>query len=78
LPLVQGLVDLAERLMSRSMVLETDDLCIQRALSRVMDRQRPSHKGQIKDSIHLELSRQLSQAGFSEPIVFVSGNKADF
>ncbi len=82
LPLVQGLIDLAERLMDRALILETDGDCIQRALSRVMDRQRPSHKGQIKDSIHLEhyleLSRQLSQAGFSEPILFVSGNKADF
>ena len=46
-----------------------------------MDRRRPSHKGQIKDSIHLEhyleFSRQLRQARFSEPIIFVSGSKAD-
>ena len=82
LPLVQGLVDLAESLMSGAMILAKDDLCIERALSRVMDRRRPSHKGQIKDSIHLEhyleLSRQLSQAHFSQPILFVSANKADF
>ena len=82
LPLVQGLVELAERLMDRAMVLERDDTCIERALARVMDRRRPSHQGGIKDSIHLEhyleFSRQLSQARFSEPQLFVSGNKADF
>ena len=82
LPLVQGLVVLAESLMNRAMIMEQDDSCIQRALSRVMDRRRPSHKGAIKDSIHLEhyleLSRQLSQAVFTEPIIFVSANKTDF
>jgi hypothetical protein len=82
LPLVQGLVDLAERLMGRALVLERDTSCVDRALSRVMDRRRPSHKGEIKDSIHLEhyleLSRRLRQANFSEPILFVSANKADF
>jgi hypothetical protein len=82
LPLVQGLVDLAELLMGRAFVLEKDAICIDRALSRVIDRRRPSHKGEIKDSIHLEhyleLSRQLREAGFSEPILFVSANKIDF
>ncbi len=82
LPLVQALVELAERLMDRAMVLERDDPCVERALVRVMERRRPSHQGAIKDSIHLEhyleFSRRLDQARFSEPRLFVSGNKADF
>ena len=68
--------------MGRAVTLERDGPCTERALSRVMDRRRPSHKGEIKDSIHLEhyleFSRRLSQAHFSEPILFVSANKADF
>jgi hypothetical protein len=82
LPLVQGLVDLAENLMSRAILLDREGSCIEMALSRVMDKRRPSHKGEIKDSIHLEhyleLSRRLSQARYPQPLLFVSGNKADF
>jgi hypothetical protein len=82
LSLVQGLIDLAEELMGRAIHLKQDDSCIERALSRVMEKRRPSHKGEIKDSIHLEhyleFSRQLSQARYPKPRLFVSGNKADF
>jgi len=81
--LAQNLVELAEDVMDRAVVLERDDSCVARALERVMSQQRPSHKNQIKDSIHwehyLELSRRLMAAGHSRDLrVFVSANKADF
>jgi hypothetical protein len=82
IPLVEGLIDLAERLMIQALILEKDFECIEKALARVMDKRRPSHRGEIKDSIHLEhyleFSRRLSQTGFTEPRIFVSGNRSDF
>ena len=78
----QSLVDFSEILMDRSLMLEKDQACTDRALARVMDRRRPSHRGAIKDSIHLEhyleFSRQLNEAGHMNPRFFVSSNKADF
>jgi hypothetical protein len=80
--LVRNLVKLAEDLMDRAVVLERDDSCVERALVRVMDRRRPSHQNEIKDSIHwehyLELSRRLVVAGHNQHRIFVSANKADF
>lgn len=82
LNLATALAALAEDLLNRSIVLGKDAACIERALDRVMDRRRPSHKREIKDSIHwehyLELSRRLALAGHAEGRFFVSGNKADF
>jgi hypothetical protein len=82
LPVLQGLVDLAERVMNQAVVLEREVPCVERALSRVLDKRRPSHKKEIKDSIHwehyLELSRKLGGAGHALPRIFVSANKTDF
>ena len=73
---------LAEGLMNQAVILEKDVFCVDRALSRVMDKRRPSHKKEIKDSIHwehyLELSRRLGESGHAHPRIFVSANKADF
>ena len=42
-----------------------------RAIDRVKQKRRPSHKKEIKDSIHLEhyleISRQLHAAGYTQP-----------
>lgn len=80
--LVQDLGELARTLMDRATVVEKDDPCVALALERVMAQRRPSHKNEIKDSIHwehyLELSRQLGAAGHTEPRIFVSANSADF
>jgi len=82
LPLTTSLIALAEGLMSQAIVIEKDVACVERALERVMDRRRPSHKKEIKDSIHwehyLELSRRLGAAGHAQDRIFVSANKADF
>ncbi len=80
--IVNGLVDLAHRVIDRSAVLEQHRTSIDHALDRVMAKRRPSHKKQIKDSIHLEhyleLARQLRSAGLNHPCLFVSSNKSDF
>lgn len=79
---LDGLVRLAQEVIDQAAVLEQDQASVDLALGRVMARRRPSHKNQIKDSIHLEhylaLARQLRASGFGEPCLFVSGNKADF
>jgi hypothetical protein len=81
-PLIQGLVKLAEDLLNQAVVLIKDDLCVERALERLMEKRRPSHSKEIKDSIHLEhyleFCRQLRQANFAPRCVFVSANKSDF
>lgn len=80
--IVDGLLDLTRRVIDRASVLEQDRSCVDRALERLMARKRPSHKNQIKDSIHLEhyleLARQLRLSGFTRPCLFVSANKSDF
>ncbi len=82
LSLARGLIDLAEALMNQAVVLEKESVCLERALERVMERRRPSHKKEIKDSIHwehyLEFSRRLASAGHIHERVFVSANKADY
>jgi len=82
LPLVQSLVDMAEDLVGRSIILSQEGVCVDRALARVIEQQRPSRNGNIKDSIHLEhyleLSKALGRSQFSEPRLFVSANKSDY
>jgi len=80
--LAERLAGSAEEVMDHALFLKRDDSCVERALGRVMDHSRPSHKNQIKDSIHwehyLELSRQLAAAGHDQDRIFVSANKSDF
>ena len=80
--LVNELTALAQAVMAQAAVLDSDPVCVQRALDRVLAKRRPSHDGQVKDSIHLEhyleLSRLLQAGGFTERRVFVSGNRSDF
>ena len=80
--LIDGLVNLARRVIDRAAILQQDRSSIDRALERVMNQRRPSHKNEIKDSIHLEhyleRARQLRAANYGEPCLFVSSNKADF
>jgi hypothetical protein len=80
--LVEALTSLGESLIQSAIVLDEDHNCVIRALDRVKQKRRPSHKREIKDSIHLEhyleLARQLNAVGFAQPVIFVSTNGADF
>lgn len=80
--LIAALTSLGESLILGAVVLEEDNTCVMRALERVKQKQRPSHKKEIKDSIHLEhyleLSRQLHAPGYAHPTIFVSSNSSDF
>ncbi len=48
----------------------------------MFDRRRPSHKREVKDSIHLEhcleLARRIRLEGFAAQIIFASANKNDY
>src|SRR5579859_5200400 len=74
--------DRVQQILGLSIVLDADPTCEQRALQRVFNRVRPSHKGAIKDSIHLELCqelvRQLQNGGYHERCFFVSSNTSDY
>jgi hypothetical protein len=80
--LLDALTDLGESLIQQAVVLDEDNPCVMRALDRVKQKRRPSHKKEVKDSIHLEhyleMSRQLHASGFTRPTFFVSTNAADF
>ncbi len=73
---------LADDLLSRSIVLERDPPCLERAIARLIAKRRPSHEKEIKDSMNLEqsleLSRRLSNLGYAQSRVFVSSNTNDF
>ncbi|MGH7137954.1 MAG: hypothetical protein ACREHD_19570 [Pirellulales bacterium] len=73
---------LAEDLLANAVVLARDQSCLDRAVDRLVAKRRPSHKKEIKDSMNLEqsleLSRQLQSAGFTAARVFVSSNTNDF
>ncbi|MGO9597298.1 MAG: PIN domain-containing protein [Isosphaeraceae bacterium] len=81
-PLIDALTLLGESLIQIAIILDEDNDCVMRALDRVKQKRRPSHRNEIKDSIHLEhyqeLARRLNAAGFAQPVIFVSTNKADF
>jgi hypothetical protein len=80
--LIDALTNLGESLIQQAVVLDEDNPCVMRAIDRVKQKRRPSHKKEVKDSIHfehyLEMSRQLQQAGFAQPTLFVSTNAVDF
>lgn len=81
-PLIEHLIDRMETVLGLAVHLDRDPECIERALQRVMDRRRPSHKGKIKDSIILEhylsLTAQIRKSGFADRCLFVSSNTSDF
>ncbi len=74
--------NLAEALLAKAGVLERDQTCLDRAVHRLINKVRPSHKKELKDSMNLEqcleLSRQLQSAGFGRSRVWVSSNTNDF
>jgi hypothetical protein len=73
---------LAQDLLARALVLERDQLCLNRAVARLIAKRRPSHKKEMKDSMNLEqsleLSLQLQNAGVIRSRVFASSNTNDF
>jgi hypothetical protein len=81
LGLLADLQTTAEMLLDVSWALDRDQGCVNAAVQRVFDKRRPSHKREVKDSIHLEhcleLSRRIRLNGFAELILFVSANKKD-
>jgi hypothetical protein len=73
---------LAQDLLARALILDRDQTCLERAVARLIAKRRPSHKKEMKDSMNLEqsleLSIQLQNAGFAYSRVFVSSNTNDF
>jgi hypothetical protein len=73
---------LADNLLGKAKVLERDQACLDRAVVRLINKTRPSHKKEMKDSMNLEqcleLSRRLQSAGFVKSRVWVSSNTNDF
>ena len=73
---------LADSLLAKAKVLDRDQACLDRAVARLINKTRPSHKKEMKDSMNLEqcleLSRRLQSAGFVKSRVWVSSNTNDF
>jgi hypothetical protein len=73
---------LADNLLAKAQVLERDQACVDRALHRLINKIRPSHRKEVKDSMNLEqcleLSRRPQAAGFTRSRVWVSSNTNDF
>ena len=73
---------LANDLLAKSTVLDRDQVCLDRVVVRLINKARPSHKKEMKDSMNLEqcleLSRRLEVAGFPKSRAWVSSNTNDF
>jgi hypothetical protein len=73
---------IAGRILSVARVLDRDATCVDRALERVVRKDRPSHRGGVKDSVHLEhyleLARHVRALGATSKIAFASANSDDF
>jgi hypothetical protein len=73
---------LADNLLGKAQVLARDPACVDRALHRLINKIRPSHRKEVKDSVNLEqcleLSRRLQAAAFPRSRVWVSSNTNDF
>jgi hypothetical protein len=73
---------LARSLLDHAYTLDRDRDCLDRALRRLVEKRRPSHNKEIKDSLNLEqaleLSRLLHERPFGPPRIFVSSNTRDF
>ena len=74
---------LAEDLLARATVLDRDQQCLERAVARLIAKHRPSHEKEIKDSMNLEQSLELSRMLATNPAlpypqIFVSSNTNDF
>jgi hypothetical protein len=80
--LAAKLRELADNLLGKARVLERDQECLDRAVTRLIKKTRPSHKKEMKDSMNLEqcleLSRRLQSRGFPRSRVWVSSNTKDF
>ena len=82
LGIAAGCRKLADELLAAATVLGRDQVCLDRAVSRVLRKARPSHTNQIKDSMNLEqtleLGRQLHAGSLEFDCVYVSSNTNDF
>lgn len=77
-----GFRSLANDLLARAVVLQRDQTSLDRAITRLIGKRRPSHNREIKDSMNLEqsleLCSQLRNAGFMHRVAFVSSNTNDY
>jgi hypothetical protein len=77
-----GLRRLARDLLARAVVLDRDQTSLDRAVARLIDKRRPSHKKEIKDSMNLEQSLELCSrlrtSGFAHRAAFISSNTNDY
>jgi len=82
LDLAARLRTLADNLLSQAIVLEREQICLDRAVHRLIHKQRPSQSKEMKDSMNLEqcleLSRLLESIAFPKSRVWVSSNIRDF
>lgn len=82
LGIAAGCRKLADELLAVAAVLGRDQVCLDRAVSRLLRKRRPSHTNQIKDSMNLkqtlELSRRLRAAPLGSDCVYVSSDANDF
>jgi hypothetical protein len=73
---------LSDNLLGKANVLERNQSCLERAVNRLINKTRPSHAKEMKDSMNLEqcleLSRSLQQRGFLKSRIWVSSNTNDF
>ena len=73
---------LAEELLAQAIVIGRDQRCLELAIERVIQKRRPSHKKEIKDSMNLEqsleLARRLRAGASGQPCLFVSSNTNDY
>lgn len=80
LDLVSDLRVTAGMLLDCCWELGRDQHCVDAAITRVFAKMRPSHKREVKDSIHfehcLELANRLRQNGFAESILFCKRKQA--
>lgn len=73
---------LSNDLLTKAKVLARDQGCLDRAVTRLINKDRPSHRKEMKDSMNmeqcLELSRRLENVSFTKSRVWVSSNTNDF
>ncbi|HEV3436667.1 MAG TPA: PIN domain-containing protein [Gemmata sp.] len=82
LNLAAKLRSLANNLFAKAIILKRDQTCLDKAVERLINKTRPSHDKEMKDSMNieqcLELSRRLQQHGFPSSRVWISSNTKDF
>jgi hypothetical protein len=73
---------LAESLLAQAIILARHQTCLDRAVTRLVEKKIPSHNKEMKDSMNLEqcleLGSQLRLAASPKACLFISSNTTDF